>query len=326
MRMPLASKIEERRGDPSPFWRSLVATKDSVWRYLLLGDVEFKLIYYRGNFRRRILQTMPMQCDKDDPLEVHILTCKRDLLDALWSLKSFYHYNDLSPRLVVHEDGTFDEACIRAFKGHFKGCKIIRLHQANKEVKEWLKGKRYAKEYRFKHYMFHSIKLFDFFKYSDTDRIFFMDSDLLFFKRSKEITDNLKAKRGFFMSDYKSSYSFKPKKLGELLGMEIVPNVNSGLVHFPLDQYDPQLLERYLKICSDRNFPRRGWMEQTAYAVLFSRQPGVFKRLSPRHQISLTPHDADTISHHYVWDGSRKNYYLVGLKQLKRAGLLKALS
>jgi len=323
MEIPLAKRIEEKREDGSLFWRSMGHIKDFTWRYLLLGDVEFRLMYYRNRFRYKILGTRPVECSKNTGYEVHVLTCKRDLLDALWSLKSFYNFNEINPMLVVHEDGTFDEECAKTMREHFKGCRIVRLKQANEEMRNWLKDREYSFEYRFKRYMFHSLKLFDFYRYSEADSIVFLDSDLLFFRRSDEVLDHLNQGRAFFMSDYRSSYSFDPDTLGRLLGMKIVPNVNSGLMNIPMKSYDESLLERFLGLCHDNDYPHHGWMEQTAHAVLLSKDPERSHRLSPSHQISFDPYREETVSHHYVYDGSRKNLYLTGLKQHRKKRFLR---
>lgn len=326
MDVPFTGEIEKRRNDDSVLWRSLAAIKDLTWKYLLLGDVEFRLNYYRNRYRQRILRTAPVRCREDLGFEVHILTCKRDLIDALWSLKSFYHFNGIDPMLVVHEDGTFDDVCASTVRDHFAGCRIIRLKDADKEMRSWLKGRRYAIEYRFERFMFHSIKLFDFYRYCNADSVMFLDSDLLFFKRSNEVLDHLKNGRAFFMSDYRSSYSFDPETLGKELGMDIISNVNSGLMNVPLERYDAELIERFLGLCHEHDFPHHGWMEQTGHAVLLSKIPGLAHRLSPRHQISFAPHSKDTISHHYVYDGSRKNFYMVGLKHLRKAKFQRRIS
>jgi len=326
MDVPLVGEIEERRDDDSILWRSLATVKDFTWKYLLLGDVEFRLNYYRSRFRKKILRTAPVKCREDQRFEVHILTCKRDLLDALWSLKSFYHFNGIDPMLVVHEDGTFDDICATTLRDHFPGCKIIRLRDANREIRSWLKGRRYAIEYRFERFMFHSIKLFDFYRYSNADSVMSLDSDLLFFRRSDEVLDHLRNGHAFFMSDYRSSYSFEPETLGNKMGMDIITNVNSGLMNLPLKHYDAELLERFLGLCHEHDFPHHGWMEQTAHAVLLSKNPCFSHRLSPLHQISFAEHSKDTISHHYVYDGSRKNIYIVGLKQLRKTKFLRTIS
>ena len=326
MDIPLISEIEKKRNENSILWGSLGKIKDFTWRYLLLGDVEFRLIYYRDRFRNKILKTGPIECSSDSGFEIHILTCKRDLLNALWSLKSFYNYNEINPMLVVHEDGTFDDFCVKIMKNHFRNCRIIQFKKANEEMKKWLKGRKFAYEYRFKHFMFHSLKLFDFYEYSNTNSVMSIDSDLLFFNKSTEILDHLKNNKSFFMSDYKSSYSFEPEILGKTLGIEVISNLNSGLIHLPINQYDPELLENFLKLCHDNNYPHHGWMEQTAYAVLLSKNPELSHRLSPQHQISFAPHQQNTISHHYVYDGSRKNLYIVGLSQLRKANFLKEFS
>lgn len=319
----LTLKIEKKRKTGSPFWRALGSAKDLGWKYTPFGDSLWKYNYYKNTVTKRILKTKPLTCDPDSKFEAHILTCERDVLDAIWSLKSFYHYNDLDPLLVIHGDGTLTKGSIKTFEKHFKGCRVIRKQEADKKVRPFVKGYKYSHRYRFPNHMFHSIKLLDFFHFSETPSIFFMDSDLLFFRPSKEILKHFKHDQGFFMSDYKSSYSFTPEELGRELGMKIVENVNSGLVHFPKDCYDRDLLERVLELAHKNDYPHKGWLEQTTYSVFFSKERKRFTRLSKKHQISRRLITDDTISHHFVFDGSRQYFYLHGMKYLIKQGFLK---
>ena len=55
---------------------------------------------------RRILISPPVECGDSTDFEVHILTCHRDLLDALWCLKTFCFFSDTRPAIAIHDDGS----------------------------------------------------------------------------------------------------------------------------------------------------------------------------------------------------------------------------
>ena len=65
------------------------------------------------------------------------------------------------------------------------------------------------------------------------------------------------------------------------------------------------------------------WREQTAWAILVSKQRKGFMRLPDSYQISKQPISNLTISHHFVKDGSREDFLKKGVCHLKRRGFLK---
>ena len=62
------------------------------------------------------------------------------------------------------------------------------------------------------------------------------------------------------------------------------------------------------------------------WAVFVSKYREVFKRLPAQYQISKQPLTGGTISHHYVKDGSRNDFYKKGLKRLKKLRFLRDLA
>jgi hypothetical protein len=94
--------------------------------------------------------------------------------------------------------------------------------------------------------------------------------------------------------------------------------------------FNKDLVEKYLKLTHDHNYPRAYWTEQTALALLISQNQENFCHLDFDYQIGTQRLTDDTISHHYVNDAShpesRQNFTEVGIKQLRETGFLDAIS
>ncbi len=286
--------------------------------------------YYKYHFGRKILESKPTVCDKRLDWEVHILTCQRDFIDAIWALKTFYHFSGLRPLLVIHDDGSLKPPHVAFFKSHFKNCVVISREKADRFVKEKLRKYPACFRYRFTNFRIHAIKLFDFYFLSRKKSIFFLDSDVLFFRKPSFIIDSIKRKKGFFMSDYQDTYCIPRRRLDKLFGINMRKKVNSGLIFFPKKHYNMRIIEAFLERVFRKNLHRhmvhRYWFEQTALAIIMSKYGKHFLRLPEEYQISRKPITEDTVSNHFVSDGSRPLFYTSGLKRLEAAKILEELS
>ena len=120
------------------------------------------------------------------------------------------------------------------------------------------------------------------------------------------------------MSDQQNSYSLSIGYLNDLLNIKMRDKINAGLFYFPKRKYyNLDLLESYLKKIYEKDHLKKSWTEQTAFAILFSKYKGEFIRLGSNYQISKQPITDKTISHHFVSDNYRDNFYKEGLKRLK---------
>ena len=296
-----------------------------VRRVLLVRyKLSFKYFYYK-KYEKAILLSNPVVCARDSEYEIHVLTCKKDALSALWSLKTFFHYSGLSTRLVIHDDGTLTDDIIQMFLSHFVGSDVIRKRDADIEMREHLRDYEHCSRLRFgqKIDAILSIKLFDFIFLSRTKRVLGIDSDILFFKNPAEIIENMNNSKGCFSSDYKNAYSLPVAEINNKLGIKLRSQVNAGIVYFPgLECYDLNLLESFIKVIYEYRRPITFWTEQTCYTGLFSKYEDAFVRLPGTYQLSKRPITGETRSHHFVNDGSRTDFYTKGLKLLKNIGFL----
>jgi len=272
-----------------------------------------------------IYDTSPIVCGGTRGYEVHILTCERDRTMACWALKSFYHHLGERPALVVHDDGSLSEESVRLFHDHFPGCTVIRADRADADhrLRESLKSLPLCELWRFGCDFQLAKKLFDFPCLSEEPFIVALDSDILFFRKPPEILECVRDSSPFMSSDYQDAYEFDAPGL--------IPRLNSGLFGLPRDAFDFRLVETLLQSSVDASPAHRfqfwkGWLEQTMLACLFSRSAGRRVLDLSRYQISSMLISDETISQHFVNDGSRSAFFSWGLRRLDEAGFLKALS
>ena len=56
--------------------------------------------WYRCVSAKKILTTRPVACGADTSFELHTLTCEHDLLNTLWSLKTWYYFSATPPPCI----------------------------------------------------------------------------------------------------------------------------------------------------------------------------------------------------------------------------------
>lgn len=277
----------------------------------------------------KILHSPPIQSTKTptDNFDLHILLCKRDVVNGLWTLNSFLHYSGCNPRLIIHDDGSLDTSHLNTLTRHFPQATIIPFRQAHDDMSQALRDLPSSYRYRISEYSWPAIKLIDFAHYSQERPLMVLDADVLFFKTPQEILDAIDRQQGFYMSDWQDAYTWPLSRWPAVLGAAGLPKVNVGLMYLPDGRlYDKHYVEQCLQAYYQRQpCPRANWLEQTVWAALFSRLGERMIRLPETYQIStergLGP---DTCSHHYVNDSrlSRLNLTGQGIPRLIQNGLL----
>lgn len=292
-------------------------------------NFDFELFYYKRVYLKKILRSKAIICDRNSEFELHMLVCENCVFNSIWCLKTFYHYSGLRPKLVIHDDGTLSASSKKIYLRHFVNCTLIAKDKANNDLMEFLKDFKFSSKYRFsnrKDFIL-SMKLFDFYYYSMNKSILALDADVLFFKKPIEIIECIKKKQGFFMSDYQDAYSIPVDRLNILFGLNIRSKVNTGIYYrSKKEYYDMDVLERFLEEVHNSDCHRLLWIEQTGQAIFFSKYKNAFTRLGDSYQISKQPITDKIISHHFVSDKFRNNFYTEGLRHLCKINFLKELN
>lgn len=284
---------------------------------------------YYDLYARKILRTRPITCASDGQFELHALTCRKDLVATLWSLKTFYIYSETKPKLVIYEDGSLDEESIQILSKHFLNCQIIRRSKFHQDMENFLKPYQASLKFSRIESFYCALKLFGPMYYAKSKYVLYFDSDVLFFRKPEEIIGHIESGTPFYMNDYQDAYSHPVKLLNDMLGVELFHKINAGLYFFARESFVNCIgqIEAYFEQICEFGSPERYTVnrhEQTLVAFLLTKAGAV--SLSNDHQISKQPITDMTVSHHYVTDGSRIFFYLEGLKRLKSVGFVEKLS
>lgn len=151
--------------------------------------------YVKNKFFSRWLmgKVEPIIYQPDSDFELHVLICKKDLWMLIWSLKSFLFFSELIPRIVLHEDGTLDNDSIKKIKTIFPKAEIIERAEAEHLLKQLPEYNKTIKKFRERgHAMI--LKLVDILFLSSGKYIMTLDSDILFFKTPRLISDFVNGK------------------------------------------------------------------------------------------------------------------------------------
>ena len=289
-------------------------------------DVNY--VYYKYLYKKNIYKTNSVVCGHDDSFDLHTLTCQKDFVNTIWSLKTFYNFSEKRPRLFIYDDGSLSIDSKKILYDHFISCEIICRDKFNCDMEIFLKSYKSCLKYiKFKSF-YCALKLFGPMYYTRSDQILYFDSDVLFFNKPNEMLEHIENGTPFFMSDYQNAYSNSLELLEKMIHVKLMDKMNAGLFHVAKRDFadNMELVDSYFRKVPDigSNDWRVNRHEQTLVAILLSKANGV--RLGHDYQISKQPITDKTVCHHFVHDGSRPDFYRIGLRRLRSAGFVEEFS
>ncbi|MBW4518931.1 MAG: hypothetical protein KME16_04405 [Scytolyngbya sp. HA4215-MV1] len=281
-----------------------------------------KTTYYRDTVRNRILDTRPFLNTQDFTCEIHVLTYEKDWLNLIWALKSFYHYSQRCYALCIHDDGTLTAEQCAILQHHFPKARILKRSDADRHVMPTLQSYPRCLEFRKTNHL--APKVFDFVEYLESDRMFLLDSDVLFFTEPTELLKRLEDP-GYQLNtvngDVASAYTVNPVLIQETLGFTVIERFNSGLGLIHKASLNLDWIEEFLGL---PDIIGHFWrIEQTLYALCSSRF-GV-ELLPPEYDVSLSRGVNRLPCRHYVGQ-IRHLMYCEGIQHLVRNRFLQELS
>jgi hypothetical protein len=281
--------------------------------------------FHKHWVRHWILDTPPVPCGSDESFELRMLTCKRDVLEALWTLKSFFNYSELRPRVVIHDDGSLGAEDRQLLVHHVPGLRIVARAEADAKVAPLLAGHPHCSRYRFDPAFVLSLKLFDTNLLSTAPNVLLLDSDVLFFRKPTALEQHVQSGTGCYQSDYQDSYVTTRAEMESRFALAVPAHLNCGIFFFPRRCFDLDLLEQYFEYAFSTGADAsrlRGWGEQTAYALLVAKHVDRFVSLPRAYQLSSGSAQPDAVCGHFVNDDFRPLMYSHGMKRLRKDGLL----
>lgn len=240
------------------------------YQYKLRFGSGLEVFWKKTAVRRQILKTNPITDLRDDSCEIHVLTWAQDWLDVMWGLKSLYGVCERRFRLCIHEDGSVPSFGIEALRHHFPDARLIRKPEADLRLCERLRGYPNCAALRSQNVL--SLKVFDFSAYLESDRLFLLDSDILFFRRPCVLLDRLTNPTFAVNSlnrDWRHGYTIDMEKHTSQFDFPVQPLINSGLGLMHRDSYQLDWFEEWLGMEGVLGHPHR--IEQTLVGLACSR-------------------------------------------------------
>jgi hypothetical protein len=183
----------------------------------------------RRRLQRAILHTPPVRTAAAGPVEVRVLTWRRDWLNLLWALKSFYYLAGVDYPLVIHDGGLVGDQA-RQLLRHFPDARFVGRDEADEAVSRALGKRGLERCLAYRRRNPSTWKLFDFFCLSRAEYVISIDSDIVFFRRPDQL---LPAGGTTCPNRYNEDcgywYSMTLDEMEANFGLRPVPRLNSGL-------------------------------------------------------------------------------------------------
>jgi hypothetical protein len=269
--------------------------------------------------QRVILSTPPISTSQTGDEEVRVLTWKRDWINVIWALKTFYKFSAAHFPLYIH-DGGLKPGNVAGLLAHFPNAVFVPRANADLEVERILTSKGLSRCLLYRRRNATTLKLFDFLLLSRARVVITIDADILFFRRPAEFLDGA-CPPNKYNRDESYFYTLSLEELQRRFGLRPVGFINSGLSRIVRESIDFAAVERCLQ---DEDLFADQWVtEQTLHALCSTgHQPELLPR---RYLVSTKPGlGPELVCKHYPGTG-RHLLYEEGMRHLINAGFCRRL-
>ena len=276
----------------------------------------------RRQVQVRILSTPPVRTAGAGPVEVRVLTWRRDCLNVIWALKSFYHFAEVDFPLAIH-DGGLAPGQADLLRSHFPDATFVPRAEADRRIEAEFAARGWDRCVSYRRLNSSTPKLFDFFAFSSAEHVLSIDSDIVFFRRPDELVDfDPATSPNLYNADVATAYSMTPEEMISAFGVAPPPLINSGLNLARRESMDFTKMDAWL--AHPKMYENRWVTEQTLHA-LCSTIHGV-ALLPASYLVSVEPGlDGDLACKHYP-GFFRPLLYSEGMSRLIDRGFLSALA
>ncbi len=249
-------------------------------------------------------------------VEIHILCQKKDSNMLAWSLASFINQSGICPKIIVHDDGSFDQDTVKKLESKFPELKVLSLEKAEELINNMTGLSPKLLEHR-NHGHKLIYKLIDVFLLSRAEKVMVLDSDVLFFNRPEEILrfingdtdcDALISRHDgtynlMLSPNYSTKYDIFKNEAGYM---------NSGIIIYKKDKIgNDKLLEYFentLRVSGDYFVEMSGWASLIAQTK--------FKFLTKERYIVKGRPETNTVTKHFT-SPRRHEFYIYGMDMVK---------
>lgn len=252
------------------------------------------------------------------PFSPHTLVCHQDILLAICSSKALNLAMERALPWVFHDDGSLTSEDIKMLSCHFPGSRIVERKESDLFYKA-TENIPFVRRLRKMHVML--LKLGDLHVYSPTNKILYVDSDVLFLKKPDFLLARLfdDCAGNYFNKDIASAYITDSQTIKSLTGVQPPERINAGLSilkkdDIALDKIEGILIKLNSNLRNDWNYYGH-LIEQSVVAVLAAQSQGGAFHLPHEYDVSLDKEVSTAACKHYV-GVIRDLYELEGLKFL----------
>lgn len=262
--------------------------------------------------------------EADPGVSVHLLVSSKTWHAGVLAAISFEFFTQRRWNLFFHEDGSVNELVREKIERVLPGVHFISRTHSEEVIKERLQAYPNCQLLRKDHNLF--LKFFDLPAFAPGDRMILLDSDVIFFKKPKEILDwvDSDSQECWYNEDTKEKYCIPRYEIEPALGIKLWPRFNSGLVLMPLSAISLPLAERLLATFK-KTAHHPQFFEQTLYALMASElnRGGA---LPLTYEISWgLLRKQNSICRHYVGDFKHDLLYIEGVMTLALIQVFKKL-
>jgi hypothetical protein len=286
------------------------------WPYAVLKPIaQRRRDRYRAELAR--LPSVPTARAAVDA-EVHML-CGAAHVDmgiwASWSLLRFFR----NPVLYVHSDGTLAERDLGQWRDVIPGAVLVPSTEADDMF-----AAEYADDFptlaRWRSRYWCARQVIDYHLFGQAEAFLGMDSDVLCFRRPREVEDALGRQPPAFrwnrdLGDY---YSAEREVLASVTGLPVPAALNGGFLVYPrFSAEDFAFLDATLLNLESASIDIFHWaMAQTLFAICAARNAQSAPLPAP-YDVRFGRAPADLVARHYVglWN-VRPKYFLEGVPRL----------
>lgn len=272
--------------------------------------------------QKAIDRTPPVVTDTDGPVELRVLTWRRDWRNAVWALKSFYAYSGVRYPLFIH-DGGWLTAQAKELQRHFPNAVLVTKEEGDRQVEAILQSRGYEQSLRYRRKNGLTRQLFDFFLLSHAEYVIILGSDLLFFDTPSDLIVPPGADRANrYARDSGYFYSMTLDELEASVGVRPTPYFNTGPSLVRRRSLDFALIERCLQ--QPRMFEDNWVTEQTLHAICGSLY-GAADYLPDSYMVAPRETTPDHLVCKHYPGLFRQQLYDEGMQYLLRHGFVKRL-
>ncbi|WP_414661870.1 hypothetical protein [Horticoccus sp. 23ND18S-11] len=278
----------------------------------------------RTRLRKKVAFSPPSPpARRGGTFSAHGLACHQDLLFSICTAKAANLAMERSLFWTFHDDGSLTSRDIALLCHHFPGSRIVRRAEADAALEAMPDIDSHLKEMRARHLML--VKLADLYVYSESPRILYIDSDVLFVRTPTFLLNCLERTGGanYFNRDIDSCYITSRENIRELTGHLPPDRINAGLsalnrTDISLDRIASVLRQLHPSRRSDWSFYGH-LIEQTCVALLAATSSAGYAYLPDEYNVSLAADITRNTTQHYVGK-IRHRYEMEGLKFLLSHG------